>query len=61
MKDHILTKEQAVRIGLEHLTGKMVQVELYRPGDGAYLPGKDIAKDVYYKGERIAGTLDLKE
>ena len=60
MKDHVLTKEQAYRLGVPQLAGKTVQVELYE----AEIPGVEngtMAKDVYYKNERLGGILSLKD
>lgn len=57
---HILTRKQAVRIGLQPFDE--VEVTLYKDEE---LPpsnrGKNLrmAKDVYFNGERIGGTLDL--
>lgn len=60
MKNHVLTEDQAYRLGVPELAGKIVQVELYE----AEIPGVEngtMAKDVYYKKERIGGILSLKD
>lgn len=61
---HKLTEDQALRLGVPQLAGKQVDVTLRKDKDLAPSQrGKGIkmAKDVYYNGERLGGTLHLNE
>ena len=61
MKQHKLTQAQAERLGVPHLSGEFVQVEMCVEGEcPSDLVGK-IAKNVYYNASRIGGILDLGE
>ncbi len=62
MKTIKLSKEQAWRLGVPELAGKEVSVTFHQPGEKGYAPHlTHVAKDVYYKGNRIGGTLDTKK
>jgi len=62
MQDHVLTQDQARRLNVPELAGKTVQVTLKtdteKHPDDVNVP---IAKDVFYKEERIGGVLSLDE
>ena len=60
--NHVLTEEQAERIGFHYLAGEIVQVEMYGEGEKpAIQRDVPIAKNVYFGGKRIAGILQLDE
>ena len=61
METHVMTKEQARRMGTPELAGKTVSVVLYKTTEKpADLANRRMAKDVYFNGERIGGLLDLE-
>jgi len=62
MMNHVLTEEQAIRIGFDYLSGEIVQVKMYKEDEKpAIQRDMPIAKDVYFGGKRIAGILHLDE
>lgn len=62
MIKHVLTENQAYRLGIPSLVGSEVQVILYekheKPTELANVP---IARDVFYNGRRIGGNFCLDE
>jgi hypothetical protein len=62
MQKHKLTQAQAKRLNRTDLAGKTVEVTLYQQSEmhkKSVSAGVIMAKDVWYQGKRIGGTLQL--
>lgn len=59
LKNHTLTEDEASRIGLK--PGQVVQVRMYSDEEKLGKSWrKNMAKDVYFNGRRVGGTLSLE-
>lgn len=61
MEKHVMTKEQARRLGVSELADKEVDVVLYQPNEKPDdLANHRMAKEVYLNGKYLGGCLNLE-